>query len=244
MMASNTVSYRKKLAIRAEGSSDSMDLKAGIAKVQEMAKVGADRSYKNGRKRKAFGQTVELVMHLGIDPRQADQALRGALSLPKGIGKTRRVIAFCDESDVEAVKAAGAFEAGGTELADRISKGWLDFDVAVAHPSMMGKVGKLGRILGPHGKMPTPKSGTVTTDIVDAVKAFSAGRVEYRNDTGGNVHMPVGKVGFSVEDLAENIEAAVQHISKLKPASAKGQYFKRIAICATHTPSVTVSVDS
>ena len=108
----------------------------------------------------------------------------------------------------------------------------------------MGKVGKLGRSLGPHGKMPTPKSGTVTTDIVDAVKAFSAGRVEYRNDTGGNVHMPVGKVGFSVEDLAENIEAAVQHISKLKPASAKGQYFKRIAICATHTPSVTVSVDS
>ncbi len=238
-----TVAYQKRTALRDVTAAEAVDLEAGIAKVKEMAQVSADRSYKNGRKRKGFDQTVELVMHLGIDPRQADQALRGAFSFPKGIGRTRRVIAFCDESLVDEVKASGAIEAGGPELVDRISKGWLDFDVAVAHPSMMSKVGKLGRILGPHGKMPTPKAGTVTTDVVTAVKEFTAGRVEYRNDTGGNIHLPVGKVSFPLEDLKENIEAAVQHIARSKPAAAKGQFFKRICIAATHTPSVTVSVD-
>ena len=242
IMANQTVAYQKKLAVLGGAASEAFDLETGIAKVKEMARISADRSYKNGKKRKGFDQTVELVMHLGIDSRQADQNLRGAISLPKGIGKTRRVIAFCDESLVDELTAAGAIEAGGEELVDRISKGWLDFDVAVAHPSMMSKVGKLGRILGPHGKMPTPKAGTVTTDVVKAVAEFTAGRVEYRNDSGGNIHLPVGKAEFPMEDLKENIEAAVEHIAKSKPAAAKGQFLKRICISATHTPSVTINV--
>ncbi|RJP34693.1 MAG: 50S ribosomal protein L1 [Phycisphaerales bacterium] len=240
-MPSSTVAYRKKLEIRGS-STQALDLGEGIAKVKQMAGVSADRSYKNGKKRKAYNQTVELVMHLGIDPRQADQAVRGALSFPKGIGKARTVIAFCDGATAAEAKAAGAIEAGGDELVEKITKGWLDFDVAVAHPSMMGKVGKLGRVLGPHGKMPTPKSGTVTQDVVTAVREFTAGRVEYRNDAGGNVHLPVGKVAFPVEDLKENIEAAVKHMARVKPAAAKGQYFKRICISATNTPAVTVNV--
>ncbi len=242
-MPYQTVAYKKKLEIRG-AASEPLDLAEGIAKVKSMAAVGADRSYKNGKKRKAYNQTVELVMHLGIDPRQADQAVRGALSFPKGIGKSRTVIAFCDDALAAEAKAAGAVEAGGDELIDKITKGWLDFDVAVAHPSMMGKVGKLGRVLGPHGKMPTPKSGTVTQDVVTAVKEFTAGRVEYRNDAGGNVHLPVGKVAFSVDDLKENIEAAVKHIARVKPTTAKGQYFKRICISATNTPGVAVNVAS
>ena len=127
-------------------------------------------------------------------------------------------------------------------MIDKIQGGWLEFDVAIAHPSMMGKVGRLGRILGPQGKMPTPKAGTVTPDVAAAVKEFSAGGLEYRNDSGGNIHLPVGKVGFSVEDLRENIEAVVQHIVKARPVAAKGQYVKRVSLSATRTPSVTVDV--
>ena len=185
-----------------------------------------------------FDQTVDLVCHLGIDPRQADQLVRGSISLPKGIGASKRVIAFCNEADVEAVKAAGAVEAGADELVERVQKGWADFDVAIAHPSLMGKVGKLGRVLGPQGKMPSPKSGTVTPDIVTAVKEYSAGKVEFRNDAGGNVHAVVGKLSFSEEDLKTNVTAFVDHIRRLKPVSAKGQYIKRISLSGTMTPAV------
>lgn len=187
-----------------------------------------------------FDQTVDLVCHLGIDPNQADQMIRGSVSLPKGIGKSKRVIAFCSDADAAAAKAAGAIEAGGDELVDKVAKGWLDFDVAIAHPSMMGKVGKLGRVLGPQGKMPSPKSGTVTPDIATAVKEYAAGKLEFRNDKGGNVHAAVGKMSFSKEDLSENIKAFVDHIRRLKPASAKGAYLRRVCVSGTMTPSVTI----
>ena len=191
-----------------------------------------------------FDQSVDLVCHLGINPKQADQMIRGSVSLPKGIGASKRVIAFCGETDVEPVKEAGAVEAGGDELVQKIQDGWLDFDVAVAHPSMMGKVGKLGRLLGPQGKMPSPKSGTVTPEIVNAVKEFSAGKLEFRNDAGGNVHAMVGKVSFADEDLKENIVAFVDHIRLMKPATARGQYLKRVCISGSMTPSVTVQVSA
>lgn len=201
-----------------------------------------DRKHKGARKRKTFDQTVELVMHLGIDPKQADQMIRGALSLPKGVGSTKRVIAFCPDDMAEQAKEAGAVEAGADELVKKVNDGWLDFDVAVAHPAVMGKVGKLGRVLGPQGKMPSPKSGTVTPDIPKAVQEYSAGKVEYRNDAGGNIHAPVGKMSFSDEDLAENIQAFIDHIRKAKPQTAKGQYFRRVCISGTMTPSVTLEV--
>jgi large subunit ribosomal protein L1 len=189
-----------------------------------------------------FDQTVDLVCSLGIDPRQADQIVRGSLAMPKGIGKSKRVIAFCSDADAAAAKAAGALEAGADELVDKVSKGWMDFDVAVAHPSLMGKVGRLGRVLGPQGKMPSPKSGTVTPDILTAVREYSAGKVEFRNDNGGNVHTVVGKLSFAEEDLKQNILAFVEHIRRVKPTGAKGQYIRKIAISGTMTPAVHIEI--
>lgn len=189
-----------------------------------------------------FDQSVDIVCHLGIDPKQADQMIRGSVSLPKGIGKSKKVIAFCNDADAALAKAAGAIEAGADELVDKVAKGWTDFDVAISHPSLMGKVGKLGRVLGPQGKMPSPKSGTVTPDIATAVKEYAAGKLEYRNDAGGNVHAVVGKLSFSDTDLKDNINAFVEHIRKIKPASSKGHYFKRVCVSGTMTPSVTLDV--
>ncbi len=189
-----------------------------------------------------FDQSIDLVAHLGIDPEQADQMVRGSVSLPKGIGKSKKVIAFCSDAEAAVAKAAGAIEAGGDELVDKVSKGWLDFDVAIAHPSMMGKVGKLGRVLGPQGKMPSPKSGTVTADIATAVKEYSAGKIEFRNDKGGNVHAVVGKQSFSDSDLVDNINAFLAHLQRIRPQNAKGHYFKRVCISGTMTPSVTLAV--
>jgi len=189
-----------------------------------------------------FDQTVEFVMQLGIDPKQADQLVRGSLSLPHGVGKQKRVIAFCADEDVEAAKAAGAVEAGTDELIKKITDGWMDFDVAVASPRVMGKAGKLGRILGPQGKMPSPKNGTVTDDVPTAVAEFTAGKIEYRNDAGGNIHVVVGKQSFDKQKLLENIEAFVVHIKKVKPAAAKGTYIKKASISATMSPGVLVSV--
>lgn len=241
-MGYRSVLYKKQLELGGDLGSP-VALEAGIETVKKMAAVKADRTYKNGRKRKAHDQTVELVMHLGIDPRQADQMLRGAISLPKGLGKTRRVIAFCDGPLVDEAKEAGAMEAGAEELVAKVQGGWMDFDVAVAHPSMMGKVGKLGRLLGPQGKMPTPKAGTVTPEVVTAVREFSAGRVEFRNDSGGNIHLPVGPVSFSTADLKANAEAVIEHITKMKPAASKGHYIKNVSVSATRTPSVAIEHD-
>ena len=189
-----------------------------------------------------FDSTVELVMHLGIDPKQADQMMRGSISLPNGIGKTKKVIAFCEGQDAEDAIAAGAIETGGEELVKKIQDGWMDFDVAVATPPMMKVVSKLGRVLGPIGKMPSPKAGTVTADIVDTVKDFAAGKVEYRNDDGGNLHIPVGKMSFDAQKLAENIDHFVAFVKKTKPAAAKGTYIKNISISGTMTPPVAVDV--
>jgi large subunit ribosomal protein L1 len=189
-----------------------------------------------------FDQTVECVLQLGIDPKQADQMVRGSISLPYGIGKQKRVAAFCEDTDVEAAKQAGAVEAGCDDLIQKISDGWADFDVAVASPKVMSKVGKLGRILGPQGKMPSPKNGTITDDVAAAVAEFAAGKLEFRNDAGSNVHIVVGKQSFETQKLVENIEAFVSHMKKIKPAAAKGTYIKKMCISATMSPSVTVSV--
>lgn len=189
-----------------------------------------------------FDQTVNLVMHLGIDPKNADQMIRGAVSLPKGIGKTKKVIAFCEGDDADKAKAAGAIEVGVDDLVKKISDGWTDFDVAIAHPRAMGKVGKLGRVLGPQGKMPTPKNGTVTPDIAQAVKEFAAGKIEFRNDAGGNIHAIVGKASFAENDLMENINSFVSHIRRMKPPSSKGTYLKKVCISGTMSPSIELEV--
>ncbi len=189
-----------------------------------------------------FDQTVELVLHLGIDPKQADQALRGAISLPHGVGATKRVIAFCEGPDVEAAIEAGAIEAGGADLIKKVQGGWLDFDVAIAVPQMMRNVSRLGRVLGPQGKMPSPKSGTVTPDVAKAVTEYSAGKLEFRNDSGGNLAVAVGKVSFDAVKLIENAEFFIDYVQRIKPATTKGTYFKKACLTATMSPAVLVDV--
>jgi large subunit ribosomal protein L1 len=191
-----------------------------------------------------FDSTVELAVHLGIDPRQAEQALRGSISLSHGIGRSRKVIAFCEGDGVKAAKDAGAIEAGLDDLIDKIQKGWTDFDVAVASPRVMKSVSKLGRVLGPQGKMPSPKSGTVVDDVPKAVREYSAGKVEYRNDDGGNLHVPIGKVSFEARQLIENIEEFIGHVKRLRPTTAKGTYIKKVALSATMSPAVRIDVQS
>ncbi len=213
-----------------------------ITLLKGMGEIQPQKKYKGARKRKGFDQTIELVMHLGIDPKQADQMIRGSVSLPKGIGSTKKVIAFCPEDMAGAAKEAGAVEAGADELIKKVQDGWTDFDVAVAHPAVMGKVGRLGRVLGPQGKMPSPKSGTVTPDLAKAIKEYAAGKLEYRNDAGGNVHAIVGKMSFSEADLLANVEAFIDHIRRSKPATSKGQYIKRVCLAATMSPSLTLNV--
>jgi large subunit ribosomal protein L1 len=200
--------------------------------------VTAVKSFTGGK----FDQTIELVMHLGIDPRQAEQALRGSVALPNGIGQTRKVVAFCEDTDIEKAIEAGAAEAGNDDLIKKIQGGWTDFDVAVATPGMMKSVSRLGRVLGPTGKMPSPKAGTVSPNLVDTVKAYVAGKVEYRNDDFGNLHVPVGKMSFDVEKLVENIDMFIKYIKKIKPSSAKGVYMKRVCLSGTMTPSVDLEV--
>ena len=195
------------------------------------------KSFKSAK----FDQSIECVVQLGIDPKQADQLVRGSISLPNGIGKQKKVIAFCEDTDVEAAQKAGAVEAGCDELIKKVSDGWMDFDVAIASPKVMGKVGKLGRVLGPQGKMPSPKNGTVTMEVVTAVAEFAAGKVEFRNDPGGNVHVVIGKQSFETQKLEENFEAFVSHIKKIKPAAAKGTYIKKMCISATMSPGITVN---
>jgi large subunit ribosomal protein L1 len=189
-----------------------------------------------------FDQSIDCVVQLGIDTKLADQLIRGAISLPHGIGKSKKVVAFCEDSDIEAAKKAGAIEAGTDELIKKIMDGWMDFDVAVASPKVMGKAGKLGKVLGPQGKMPSPKNGTVTADVLTAVREFAAGKTDFKNDTGGNIHTVVGKLSFDEIKLVENIQAFLGVIRKMRPQSAKGTYMKKIAISATMSPSVIVDV--
>jgi len=189
-----------------------------------------------------FDQTVEVCVHLGIDPKVAEQQLRGSISMPKGVGKSARVIAFVPTDKIELAKQAGAVEAGADELVAKVEAGWMDFDVAVATPDMMRVVSKLGRVLGPKGLMPSPKAGTVAADVATAVKEYAAGKIEYRNDSGGNVHCIIGKMSFKEEDLTANLEHFLGVINKIKPGSAKGQYIKRCVISGTMTPGVPVAV--
>ncbi|MEQ9454283.1 MAG: 50S ribosomal protein L1 [Phycisphaeraceae bacterium] len=205
-----------------------------VALVEAVNRVKAFKAAK-------FDQSVEIVMHLGIDAKQADQLIRGSVSLPHGIGASKRVIAFCSADLVDDAKAAGAVEAGADDLVKKIEGGWLEFDVAIASPDMMRVVAKLGRQLGPKGLMPSPKNETVTPKVVDAVRDFAAGKVEFRNDAGGNVHAIIGKHSFEPTKLVENAEHFIATIEKLKPSSTKGVYVKKIALSATMTPSVVVA---
>jgi len=187
-----------------------------------------------------FDQSVEVAVRLGIDPKQADQIVRSSIVLPHGIGRTLRVVVFAKGDKIDEAKEAGADEIGGKELADRIKDGWTDFDVCIAAPDMMGIVGPLGRVLGPRGLMPSPRAGTVTPDVGKTIREYKAGKVEFRNDAGGNVHAVVGKLSFDAPKLVDNIRTFVGHVLGLKPAAVKGQYLKGIAISATMSPSVRV----
>src|SRR4030042_6894294 len=181
-------------------------------------------------------------MWWGIDPKQAAQAVRGSIVLPNGIGKSLRVIVFAKGDKVDEAKAAGAEEVGGPELAEKIKNGWTDFDVCIASPDMMGVVGPLGRVLGPRGLMPSPRAGTVTPDIGKTVQEYKAGKVEFRNDKGGNVQAIVGKLSFDSQKLVENIQALLDKVASLKPSTVKGTYLKGAHISATMSPSVRLAV--
>jgi large subunit ribosomal protein L1 len=187
-----------------------------------------------------FDETVELAIRLGIDPRKSEQIVRGTLSLPAGTGKTNRVAVFAAGEAAQAARDAGADEVGAEDLVAKVAGGFLDFDIAIATPDLMGQVGGLGRVLGPRGLMPNPKTGTVTMDVAKAVTEFKGGRVEYRSDKVGNVQLRVGKVSFSLEDLARNVQAVVDEIIRVKPASAKGRYVMSITVSSTMGPGVKI----
>ncbi len=191
-----------------------------------------------------FDETVELAMRLGVDPKHADQMVRGTVVLPHGLGKSKRVIVIASGEKVREARDAGADEAGGDDLVQRIQGGWLDFDAVVATPDMMKSVGKLGKVLGPRGLMPNPKTGTVTMDVARAVKEVKAGKVEFRVDKTGIIHCPVGKVSFDAAKLAENAHALISNVIKAKPATAKGRYVKSIVISSTMGPGVPIDLAS
>ena len=192
-----------------------------------------------------FDETVELHIRLGVDPRQADQQVRGVLVLPNGTGKTKKVLVIAKGEKADAAAAAGADYVGAEEMITRIQKdNWFDFDVIVTTPDMMGMVGRIGKILGPKGLMPNPKSGTVTPDVVKAVKDVKAGKVEYRLDKTAIIHCPIGKKSFGVEKLAENYTALMEAVVKAKPAAAKGQYIKSVTLTSTMGPGVKVNAKS
>jgi large subunit ribosomal protein L1 len=188
-----------------------------------------------------FDETVEVAVRLGVDPKKADQQVRGAVVLPNGTGKTQRVLVFAKGEKAKEAEAAGADFVGDADYINKINQGWFDFDVIVATPDMMGEVGKLGRVLGPKGLMPNPKTGTVTFEVEKAVQEIKAGKVEYRVDKQGNVHCPVGKVSFENDKLVENLTTIIETLLKVKPAAAKGTYMKNIAIASTMGPGIKVN---
>ena len=187
-----------------------------------------------------FDETVEGAFRLGVDPRKADQIVRGTVSLPHGTGKTARVVVFAEGEAAREAEAAGADIVGTDDLVARIEGGFLDFDVAIATPDQMAKVGKLGRTLGPRGLMPNPKTGTVTTDVAKAVQEFKAGKVEYRTDRNGNVHVPIGKVSFDPAALVENYHSVLDELLRAKPAASKGRYLRSISVASTMGPGVKI----
>jgi len=187
-----------------------------------------------------FDETVELAVRLGVDPRKADQMVRGTVSLPSGTGKTVRVAVFAAGPAAEEARQAGADIVGADDLVERVQGGFMDFDLAIATPDLMGQVGRLGRVLGPRGLMPNPKTGTVTADVAKAVAEFKGGRVEYRTDRYGNVHTPIGKASFEAPALLANLRAVIEELNRAKPASAKGRYMKGVTLSTTMGPGVKV----
>ncbi|MBZ5514363.1 MAG: 50S ribosomal protein L1 [Acidobacteriia bacterium] len=191
-----------------------------------------------------FDETVEVAMRLGVDPKHADQMVRGTVVLPHGLGKSKRVIVIASGDKVREAREAGADEVGGDDIVQRIQGGWMDFDAVVATPDMMKSVGRLGKVLGPRGLMPNPKTGTVTLDVARAVREVKAGKVEFRVDKTGIIHCPVGKVSFEPEKLADNAAALIQSVLKAKPASAKGRYVRSIVISSTMGPGFAIDLAS
>lgn len=187
-------------------------------------------------------QVVEVAFHLGVDTKQADQIVRGSIVLPHGIGKSQRVVVFAQGDNAKAATEAGADRVGGKDLADEIKDGFLAFDVAIATPDMMGIVGPLGRVLGPRGLMPSPRAGTVTTDVATTVREYKAGKVEFRADKGGVVHCVVGRMSFEPTQLLENIRALVKQIEAHRPSAAKGQYIRGVSLSATQSPGISVAI--
>jgi large subunit ribosomal protein L1 len=193
---------------------------------------------------KKFNSTVEVALKLGVDPRKADQMVRGTVILPHGTGKTARVLVFATGPAAEAAIAAGADEVGGAELIEKVAAGYTAFDSAVSTPELMGQVGRLGKVLGPRGLMPNPKTGTVTTDVAKAVTDIKGGKIEFRVDKHSNVHFVVGKAGFTQEQLAENIKAALDEVVRAKPSSSKGRYITKGTVSTTFGPGIPLDVNS
>jgi large subunit ribosomal protein L1 len=189
---------------------------------------------------KNYDSTVDVSMRLGVDPRKADQMVRGTVNLPHGTGKTARVLVFATGANADAAREAGADFVGSDDMVEKVSEGWLDFDAVVATPDMMGKVGRLGRVLGPRNLMPNPKTGTVTPDVAKAVGDIKGGKIEFRVDRHANLHFVIGKASFSAEQLAENYGAALDEVLRIKPASSKGRYVKKITVSTTNGPGVPV----
>lgn len=187
-----------------------------------------------------FDESIDVAMRLGVDPRKADQMVRGTVNLPHGTGKTARVLVFATGDRAESAIAAGADEVGSDELIEKVSGGYLDFDAVVATPDLMGKVGRLGRVLGPRGLMPNPKTGTVTMDVAKAVSDIKGGKIEFRIDRHGNLQYLIGKASFSAEQLADNYFAVLDEVMRLKPSSSKGRYIRKVALSATMSPGVLV----
>jgi len=195
-----------------------------------------------GQSKIKFDQTVEVHMNLGVDPRHSDQVVRGNVALPNGTGKDVKVLVFAKGANVEAAKEAGAFRVGAEDLVEEIQAGWLDFDVVVATPDTMPIIGRLARILGPRGLMPSPKNGTVTPNVTKVINELKAGKISYRVDKGSNVHAPVGKLSFEAGKLAENIESFLENVKKGRPASSKGTFIKSLTLTATHTPAIPLDM--
>jgi large subunit ribosomal protein L1 len=211
-----------------------------LAKAVEILK-GFESVAPKGKKPFKFDQSVDLSVRLGVDPKHADQIVRGSIVYPHGIGKSKRVLVFCQGPNVAVAQAAGAEFVGGKDLADKIKDGWTDFDVAIATPDMMGVVGPLGKVLGPRGLMPSPRAGTVTQDVAGAVKEYRAGKVEFRCDDYGIVHVVVGKLSFTPQAIEENAQAMLNLIRSLKPNTSKGQYIRSVTISGTMTPGIRIN---
>ena len=203
------------------------------------APLTAIRLAKAGAKKK-FDETVDVAMRLGVDPRKADQMVRGTVNLPHGTGKTAKVLVFANAEKADAAREAGAEFVGGDDMIEKVQGGWLDFDAAVATPDMMGKLARLGKVLGPRGLMPNPKTGTVTMDVAKAVSDIKGGKIEFRVDRHANLHFVIGKASFSEIQLAENYAAALEEVLRLKPASSKGRYLRKITVSTTMGPGVQI----